>query len=208
MVPCDWSSKSKSEKVFCSFKVGGKRLWTKKSPSLIEQTEMSRNHISFYLVLLILLLIPKCFADWLDEKWVAMMIQLKLHMQKLTDLPLDVCGVEMFLEEWFDDGTDDWHLPAGHVGIMQQDQEFVHHVESVHDVSILLTTTKNKLIIRCASTANRHNMFPVTFYAWLKNRKWAMCFTSLYAALNLNHNNLKSEAYNVPWWLQDFIQMI
>jgi len=63
-------------------------------------------------------------------------------------MPLDVCGVEMFLEEGFDDGTDDWHLPAGDTGIMQEDQEFAHHVEYVHDFSILLTPTGNKFTIR------------------------------------------------------------
>ncbi len=68
-------------------------------------------------------------------------------------MPLDVCGVEMFLEEGFDDGADDWHLLAGHTGIMQQDQEFANYVESMHDFSILLTPTGNKLTVKNMSTA-------------------------------------------------------
>lgn len=100
-------------------------------------------------------------------------------------MPLDVCGVEMLLEEGSDDGTNDWHLPAGHTGIMQQDQKFAHHVEYVHDFSILLTPTGNKLTIRHTypqQIALAQHVSTNKVYAWLKNRKWAMCFTSLYAA--------------------------
>lgn len=97
---------------------------------------------------------------------------IQVNLYKLTDMPLDVCDIEMFLEEGSDDGADDRHLPAGHTVIMQQDQKFAHHVESVHDFSILLTPTRNKLTIM--------NMYPLQkALAWIKTGSE---YTSLYAA--------------------------
>lgn len=109
-------------------------------------------------------------------------------------MPLDVCDVEMFLEEGFDDGTNDWHLPAVHTGIMQQDQEFTHHVDYVHDFSILLAATGNKLTIRHAypqQTALEQHVSTNKDYAWFKKQEAGYVFhMTLCCKLNMDSQQL------------------